>query len=45
MPTSLLLLFRLPEGVEYGGGLLDLAASQSKGWEADSDGEVTGEIG
>lgn len=32
-------------GVAYGGGFRDLAASQSNGVDAESDGLVTGEIG
>lgn len=34
---------RLFVGVAYGGGAFDRAASQSKGIEAERDGDVTGE--
>lgn len=48
MPTSLCRnprTRRLASGVAYGGGLYDFAASQSKGVDADIEGEVTGETG
>lgn len=45
VPMSLDLFFRFTVGVAYGGGRLDLAASQSNGCDAEREGEVTGEIG
>lgn len=48
VPTSLCRRPRtrlLARGVAYGGGLYDFAASQSKGVDAEIDGEVTGETG
>lgn len=48
VPTSLCRRPRtrlFARGVAYGGGLYDFAASQSKGVDADIDGDVTGEAG
>lgn len=45
VPTVLMRVFRFPlKGVPYGGGLIERAASQSKGIEEEMEGVADGEL-